>query len=133
MTTPTRVLLDTSVIIELDRLDLGELASARPLVSSVSVAELAYALGTTDLVERHARMERYHAALRRIDVLPFDTAAAKLYGVLAALVRETGRRSVPRRVDLQIAATAAARSLPLLTRNPKDLAAVQRLVQVIPI
>ncbi|AOS62093.1 PIN domain-containing protein [Actinoalloteichus hymeniacidonis] len=133
MTTPARVLIDTSVIIELDRIDLGEWVSARPSVSAVSVAELAYALGTTDPVERNARVERYHTALRRIDVLPFDTAAAKLYGVLAALIRETDRRAIPRRVNLQIAATAASRSLPLLTRNPKDFVGLHRVIRVVTI
>lgn len=130
---PDRVLLDTSVIIDLDRVDLGPLSSAIPSVSAVSVAELAYGLDTADPVERYTRTERYYAVLGQFTVLPFDTRAAKLYGTLAAMVRQAGRNPRPRRMDLQIAATATAHSLPLLTRNAADFAGLERLLSVIAI
>ncbi|ATE53180.1 VapC toxin family PIN domain ribonuclease [Actinosynnema pretiosum] len=126
-----RVLLDTCVVIALERIDFGDLAAAQPLISAVTVAELAYGLDVDDPVERHARTERYYAALDRFDVLPFDLASAKVYGTLAALVRRIGRDPGPRRMDLQIAAVASAAGVPLLTSNTEDFAGLERVVDVI--
>ncbi|CAL9582952.1 PIN domain-containing protein [Saccharothrix sp. NPDC042600] len=127
----SRVLLDTCVVIRLEDIDFGDLARAEPVISSVTAAELAYGLDVDDPVERFARTERYYAALDRFDVLPFDLAAAKVYGTLAALVRRSGRSPRPRRMDLQIAATAAAHGLPVLTSNVKDFTGLDRVVEVI--
>lgn len=44
-----------------------------------------------------------------------------------------GRNPRPRRLDLRIAATAAAAHLPLLTWNPKDFLGVERLVKAVPL
>lgn len=131
MTQPDRVLLDTSVVIDLGQVDLGGYADRRGAVSAVTIAELAYGADVPDPVERQARAERYHAALNHFDVLPFDLSAAKLYGVLASLVRQAGRNPRPRRMDLQIAATAAASELPLLTRNSADFTGLERVVEVV--
>lgn len=131
MTSPRGMLLDTSIVIDLERLDLGEYADVRAAVSAVTVAELAYGADVSDPVERHARSERYHATINHFEVIPFDLAAAKLYGVLASLVRRSGRNPRPRRMDLQIAATAAASELPLLTRNGVDFDGLQQIVEVV--
>ena len=131
MTTPERVLLDTSVVIDLERLELGALASADHAVSAVSFTELGYGLNTDDPVARHSRSERYHAVLEAFEIWPFDIAAAKVYGPLAGLVRASGRNRRPRRLDLQIAATAVAHSVPLLTRNPRDFGGLARMLDVI--
>lgn len=133
MSSTGRILLDTSVIIDLERVDLGDHAGAQGAVSAVTVAELAYGADTPDPIERLARAERYHAILNHFDVLAFDLASAKLYGVLASLVRQHGRNPRPRRIDLQIAATAAAHELPLLTRNAGDFAGLERVVEVVPV
>lgn len=126
-----RVLLDTGVVIRLEKIDFGDLADAVPAISAVTVAELAYGLDVDDPVERFARTERYYAALNQFEVLPFDTSAAKYYGTLAALVRHSGRSARPRRMDLQIAATAAANDMPVLTTNFKDFIGLDRVVRVI--
>ncbi|WP_106196714.1 PIN domain-containing protein [Umezawaea tangerina] len=126
-----RILLDTCVVIRLEEIDFGVHVDAEPTISAVTVAELAYGLDVDDPVERSARTERYYAALDEFEVLPFDTAAAKIYGTLAALVRRSGRSPRPRRMDLQIAATAAAHGLPVLTRNIKDFTGLERVVEVI--
>ena len=131
MTAEERVLLDTSVLIDLERLDLSTAADAHPVVSAVTVAELAFGLDVDDLLERQARTDRFYAVLREMPVLPFDLAAARLYGTLAALVRRSGRNPRPRRTDLQIAATAGAHGMPLITRNPADFAGLDRVVHVI--
>ena len=131
MTAEERVLLDTSVLIDLERLDLTTAPDAQPAVSAVTVAELAFGLDVDDLLERQARTDRFYAVLREMPVLPFDLAAARLYGTLASLVRRSGRNPRPRRMDLQIAATAGAHGMPLITRNPADFAGLDRLVHVI--
>jgi toxin FitB len=77
------------------------------------------------------RRRRVGAALSTFDVLPFDTATAEYYGALATLVRERGRNPRPRRLDLQIAATAAQHSLVLLTRNGDDFAGLESAVAVV--
>jgi predicted nucleic acid-binding protein len=127
------VLFDTSVLIEPRPSDLGEFATASPSVSAITVAELTYGLDADDPLERHVRAERLEWVLGRFPVLPFDLAEAKIYGTLAALVRRAGRDPRPRRLDLQIAATAVTNSLPLVTRNEKDFAGLDRLLQVIPV
>jgi len=124
------VLLDTCVIIQLEQLDLGEWAECEAVVSAVSVAELAYGLEVDDPIEARARRDRYYATLNNFDVLPFDEDVAALYGTMAALVRRAGRNPRPRRMDLQIAATASYHTVPLLTRNPKDFVALERLLTV---
>lgn len=124
-------MLDTCVVIDLQHLDPGVLAETDVLVSAVTLAELAYGLDTADPVKRYQRTERYTTVLEEMEVVPFGIEEAKLYGAMAALVRRNGRNPRPRRMDLQIAATAAAYRLPLLTMNPADFTDVDRLVEVV--
>ena len=131
MTSPRGVVLDTSVIIDLDSLNLEELAGQPAVLTAVTIAELAYGLDVGNAAQRAARAERFYRLLNTYPVLPFDTAAAKVFGVLAAMLREAGRNPRPRRTDLQIAATAASNRLPVLTRNPADFAGLDRLVTVL--
>lgn len=133
MSLPRGVLLDTSVIIDLERLDPGGLEDTPVAVSAVSVAELAYGLDTDDPVQRRARTDRFYTVLNNFGVLPFDLESAKTYGVLASLVRRAGRNPRPRRMDLQIAATASSNSMPLLTRNADDFLGLEEVVEVIPV
>ena len=126
-----RVLLDTCVLIQLEKLDLGDFVQSEPLVSAISIAELAFGLDTADPVQRHARTERFYAIVNRFEIVSFGVAAAKAYGTLATLVRQHGRNPRPRRLDLQIAATAAASSVPMLTTNPADFEGLDQVVKVI--
>ncbi len=71
------------------------------------------------------------AILDRFEVLPFDVSAAEYYGTLAALVGRHGRSPRPRRLDLQIAATAARHGLKLLTRNGGDFAGLESALDVV--
>jgi predicted nucleic acid-binding protein len=131
MTLLDGVLLDTSTIIDLDHLEFGELSVTPALISTVSVAELGFGLDVDDPVERAARTERYYGILDQFRIVPFDVLAAKKYAVLASLVRKSGRNPRPRRMDLQIAATAVAYGVPLLTGNPKDFAGLERILDVV--
>ncbi len=124
------VLLDTSVVIDVEAIERGEYADSAVVVSAITIGELAYGLVAPDRAARETRLRR---VLATYEVVPFGVEEAKLYGVLADLVRASGRNPRPRRPDLQIAATAAAARLPLLTTNPDDFVGVGGLVDVVPI
>lgn len=129
---PERGLLDTSVLIDLDRIDAAELPIT-VAVSALSMAELAAGPhATSDPDERGRRQDRLQRAEAAFDPLPFDGQAARAYGRVFASVMATGRKVRGHRaVDLLIAATALAAELPLYTRNGDDFRGLEQLVQVI--
>jgi predicted nucleic acid-binding protein len=114
-------MLDTSVVIDLDRIDAAQLPS-RVSISAVTMAELAAGPhATDDRGERARRQDRLQRAESTFDPLPFDVNAARAYGRIYASVLAAGRKARGRRaVDLLIAATAVAHGLPFYTRNPAD-------------
>jgi predicted nucleic acid-binding protein len=124
-------LLDTSALIDLEIVDLGSFSGGLALVSAVTVGELAFGIDLGGADQKAERVELLRNTLANYEVLPFGVEEAKLYGVLATLVRAAGRNPRPRRLDLQIAATAAAARLPLLTCNPADFTGTERLVDVL--
>ena len=126
---PGVVVHDTSVLIDLAIVDMGEYADAVTVVSAISVGELAYRVDLGS--DPEARAAKLRSVVERYEVLRFGVEEAKLYGALATLVRAAGRNPRPRRLDLQIAATAGAARLPLLTCNPKDFTGIERLVDVV--
>lgn len=128
---PVPFVLDTGGVIDYETVDLGEYATGLVLVSAITVGELAYGVDTGTAEERARRRARLQSVIRDFEVLPYGVEEAKFYGALAALVRANGRDPRPRRLDLQIAATAAASRLPLLTTNPDDFAGTESLVDVI--
>jgi predicted nucleic acid-binding protein len=127
-----RGLLDTSAVIDLDRLVADDL----PLelaVSAITMAELAAGPhATSDPQERAGRIERLQAAEATFDHLPLDAFAARAYGRIYAAVLASGRKARGRRaLDLLIAATALANELPLYTCNPDDFEGLTELVEVV--
>jgi predicted nucleic acid-binding protein len=126
-----RGLLDTSVVIDLDSLP-EEALPLTSAISTVTLAELAAGLHTTnDAGQRAARAMRLQTVEATIDALPLDSEAARWYGQLVALVLASGRSPRPRRLDLLIAATAAADRLPLYTRNAGDLAGLGSVLTIV--
>jgi predicted nucleic acid-binding protein len=123
--TPTvvRGLLDTSVVIELDQLS-ADLLPQEPTISSITMAELAAGPhATDDMNERARRQEQLQRAESLLVPLPFDAAAARVYGRVYAATRSLGRKPRDARtIDLLIASVALANNLPLFTRNPDDFA-----------
>lgn len=127
-----RGLLDTSVVIDLERLD----PSALPLesaISAITLAELAAGPhATSDPDERARRQDRLQRVEAVFDALPFDAEASRAYGRVYAAVASAGRTARgARAVDLMIAATASALDLPLYTRNPDDFRALNHLIEVV--
>jgi predicted nucleic acid-binding protein len=127
-----RGLLDTSVVIDLDRLDPGALPETLA-VSSITMAELTagpHATGDPD--ERARRQERLQRAEATFDPLPFDVAAARAYGRIYVAATSTGRKARGQRaVDLLIAAIALAGGFALYTRNPDDFAPLAKILEVV--
>jgi predicted nucleic acid-binding protein len=127
----TRGLLDTSVIVDLDRLDVAQLPEV-VAISTVTLAELSCGpSATTDRSERARRQDRLQRAEATFDPLPFDIEAARAYGRVCAAALGQGRQSRRRFADLLIAATALAEELPLVTRNSKDFDGLEDLITVV--
>jgi predicted nucleic acid-binding protein len=61
------------------------------------------------------------------DPLPFDAAAARSFGRVAAALRQAGRKPAARSYDAMIAAVAVAHGLPLHTSNPDDFPELEGL------
>lgn len=127
-----RGLIDTSVVIDLERLDAAALPSELA-VSAITMAELAAGPhATTDADERGRRQDRLQRVEAAFDPLPFDADAARAYGRVFAAVAAAGRKARgARAVDLLIAATALAQGLPLVTRNAADFRGLDRLIEII--
>jgi predicted nucleic acid-binding protein len=129
-----RGLVDTSVVIDLDRIAPDELPAELAL-SAVTLCELAAGPhATTDPAERARRQDRLQRAEATFDPLPLDAEVARAYGRVFAAVTAAGRRARGRRaIDLLIAATAVATGLPLYTRNPADFEGMGSLIEVVPV
>ena len=128
-----RGVLDTSTVIMLSRMADPASLPAEPLITAVTLAELTVGplVATTDK-ERAARQAHVQQAEADFDPLPFDTAAARAFGQVAASLRQAGRKPSARAYDAMIAATAISKNLPVYTCNPADFAQIDGLT-VIPV
>lgn len=125
---PARGVLDTSTVIVLDQLEDPTALPTEPLITAVTLAELSVGpLVVEDGTERAARQARLQQAEADFQPLPFDAAAARSFGRVAASLRRAGRRSTARSYDAMIAATALANELPVFTCNPSDFAGIDGL------
>jgi predicted nucleic acid-binding protein len=128
-----RGLGDTNILICLERLRADQLP-AELLISTVSLAELSAGVHSAeDAVERARRVTRVQRVEATFSPLPFDTEAARHYGVIVAEVISIGRKPRERVADLMIASIAAANSIPLFTTNPADFHGVESVVTVVPV
>ena len=127
-----RGLVDTSVVIELERIP-EDVLPTEIAVSAITLAELAAGPhATADPAERARRQDRLQRAEATFEPIPFDASAARAYGRVYAAIVIAGRKARGRRaVDLLIAATAVAAELPLYTRNPADFAGLDTLLDVV--
>lgn len=128
-----QALLDTSVVIDLDRISTDALPR-QVAISTVTMAELAAGpAAASDLDERARRQDRLQRAEASFDPLPLDIEAARAYGRIYAAVVAHGRNPRRRLADLLIAAVAVANGIPLVTRNAVDFAELGDLLEVIEI
>lgn len=125
-------LLDTNVISELVRDSpnphvvqwLKRQTAESLYLSVISLGEFAYGIARLPAGARRVRLERWLEVDVRDQfagrVVGFSESQAMAWGQLRA---QTEKRGAPRSaVDLQIAATARATSLALVTRNVRDFA-----------
>ncbi|MBA3306538.1 MAG: PIN domain-containing protein [Thermoleophilaceae bacterium] len=131
MADPCRGLIDTSVVIDLERVAPDTLPP-EIAIATVTLAELAAGPhAAEDPTERARRQARLQCTEATFDAIPFDAAAARAYGRLWAEVASAGRKARGKRaLDLLIAATALAAELPLYTRNPSDFDGLGALIDV---
>lgn len=122
---PTRGLLDTSTWIRLRELRDPSVLPDEPVLSAVTIAELSVGpLVAKSPAERAARQSHLQLAEATFDPLPFDVAAARAFGGVAASLRTGGRKVAARSYDAMIAAIAIANGIPVYTCNPSDFAGI---------
>ncbi len=127
-----RFVLDTNVVSELMRPSpngrvtawIARHAAAQMSLVAVSEAELRYGVA---VLPAGRRRDQLAEALETMlvddfenDVLPFDSAAARVYASFAARRRAAGRPIA--HADCQIAAVAYSVNAALATRNVRDFA-----------
>lgn len=128
-----RGVLDTSTVMLLPCIADPAALPAEPTITAVTLAELSVGpLVADDEEERAARQAHVQQAEADFDPLPFDAAAARAFGGVAASLRRAGRKTAVRAYDAMIAATAIANDLPLYTCNPSDFAGIDKL-KVVPV
>jgi hypothetical protein len=121
VSTPDRGILDTSTVVLLERIDDPRTLPPEPLITAVTLAELSVGpLVAADPGERATRQLRLQQAEADFDPLPFDAAAARAFGRVAASLHRAGRKTGARSYDAMIAAVSLANDLPLFTCNPAD-------------
>jgi len=127
-------LLDTSTVILLGRLSDASQLPGECLISAITLAELSVGPLVADTAkERAARQAHVQQAEADFDAIPFDAAAARAFGTVAATLRRSGHKPAARAYDALIAATAIASELPLYTCNPDDFREIDHLdVRAVP-
>jgi len=121
-------LFDTNILILLGQLPTTSELPDEAAISAVTLAELSVGpLVATDEVDRSTRQAHLQAAESDFEPLPFDEAAARAFGGVAAALRRSGRKPAARSFDAMIAATAISRGLPLFTCNPSDFDGIDGL------
>jgi tRNA(fMet)-specific endonuclease VapC len=106
-------------------------AGGEPLITAVTLAELSVGplVAATD-AERAARQAHVQQAEADFDPLPFDAAAARAFGRVAASLRKAGRKPAARAYDAMIAAIAVSHSMPVYTCNPAGFSDIDDLTVV---
>ncbi len=125
----SRGILDTSTLILLGRLSDTSTLPDEPLITAITLAELSVGPLVASM-ERSARQAHLQQAETDFEPLPFDAAAARTFGRVAAGLRLAGRKPAARAYDAMIAAIALSNDLPVHTCNPRDFAGIEGLTVV---
>lgn len=130
MTTPLRYLLDTNICIfiiknrppivreRFARLQPGQLG-----LSAVTEAELLHGAHKSGRVEHN--LAAISDFVTRLVVVPFDSRVTDTYGQIRAILEQRGQPIGP--LDFQIAATALAHGVVLVTNNVREFQRVPGL------
>lgn len=126
-------LLDSNIVSEFSKLVPNENVMAQMkckerfcAISAVTLQELQMGL---ELLPEGKRKDQIRGFLevvkRRFSIIPYDRSASVVCGEILAAMQKVGQ---PRPVcDSQIAATALANSMILVTRNTKDFQPLQKI------
>ena len=100
-------------------------------ITALSLGELGFGVAVAptekDRLDRQARLDHYREIFRN-STIPYDAEAAMLYGLVVGSSLQHGKHAIRRRpVDLQMAAIAVARQLPLYTVNHADFEGIAGL------
>lgn len=126
-----RGILDTSTLILLGRIEDTDTLPDEPQITAITLAELSVGpLVASSHKERSARQAHLQQAEADFEPLPFDAAAARTFGQVAAGLRRAGRKPAARAYDAMIAATAISNDLPLHTCNPRDFSGIGGLTVI---
>lgn len=124
-----RYLADTNIVSELMRSrpnitvqTAWETHNREIAISTISWHELLAGAFLLPTSKRRSALENFlsQQLLNRVDILPYDQAAAKWHAIERARLTQIGR--TPSFPDGQIAAIAATNNLTLVTRNVSDFA-----------
>lgn len=128
MSAESRGILDTSTVVQLGRLPDARDLPSEPLITAVTLAELAVGpLVARDDDERTRRQAHLQQAEADFVALPFDEEAARAFASVAASLRGAGRKVSARTFDALIAAIAVSNGLAVHTCNPGDFTGIDRL------
>ena len=98
------------------------------MISTITLAELS--VGPLVAASKRGRAKR-QAVLQQAEAdfepLPFDAAAARAFGQVAASLRRSGRKPQARAYDAMIAAVALSQGLPVDTSSPGDFDGIDGL------
>lgn len=131
MTAHDAAVVDTNIMATLKLYERSQFPDTL-LITSITLGELSYGPhATDDPVKRAGRIAVLQHVEATFDPLPYDQAAARLFGQISAAVRAAGRQPRKRSLDLMIAATAASNQLPLYTANPDDFKGAEDIVEVV--
>jgi len=92
-------------------------------ISSITVAELEYGVSKSGRREQN-RIALYNF-LSPLEIVPFDSRDAEIYGLIRAELERQGKPIGP--YDLQLAAQALARELILVTNNTAEFSRIKQL------
>lgn len=129
---PTSGLLDTCVLIDYASIADESLPDFQA-ISAVTLAELHAGphAAQNDPNEQVRRTQTLHKVEHTFpDPLPFDEFAARVFGSVTLLFLTAGRKPRKYTPDMMIASVAIANRLPLYTRNPKDFAPLQSMLEI---
>lgn len=123
-------LLDTSIVSEFTKVNPNETVASLYeerkdfcAISATCWQELIYGISRLPEGKRKTSLSDFASDLRDItEILPYDDFAAKICGSLLAKAERRGK-SLPV-MDCQIAATAIANGMVLVTRNVSDFSEV---------
>ena len=127
------LLIDTSVFVDTERTEsalsraLGDLGDQPVHLAAITASELLHGVHRADsAVRRQRRQDFVEAVLEVIPVLSFDLDTARVHSRLWADLARAG--SMIGAHDLQIAATAIAHNLELVTANVREFGRIEGLV-----